>query len=63
MLYSVEKQAYKLKFLRSWRIHDVFHMLLLKKDTTRKWWVDKVVKQIEFDVRDNNDGEYKVEII
>ena len=30
VLHSVSKQAYKLKLPRKWRIHDVFHILLLK---------------------------------
>ena len=37
-------------------------MSLLEKDTTKKGWVDKKVKQINFDT-DNNSGEYKVEAI
>ena len=38
-------------------------MLLLEQDTTRTGRVDKLVRQIKFDIRDNNDGEYKVEAI
>ena len=39
-------------------------MLLLEHDTTRKGWVDKEVRQMEFDNDNgNNSGEYKVEAI
>ena len=30
ILYPIGKQAYKLKLLKKWRIHNVFHMSLLK---------------------------------
>ena len=30
VLHLIGKQAYKLKLLRKWRIHDVFHVLLLE---------------------------------
>ena len=38
-------------------------MSLLEQDTTRKRRVDKEVRQMEFDVGDNDNGEYKVEVI
>ena len=60
-LYLVGKQAYKLELPKKWKIHDVFHMSLLEQDTTRKEWMDKKVRQIEFDAGDNE--EYKVEAI
>ena len=59
----VGKQAYKLKFSKKWKIHDVFHVSLLEQDTTRKGRVDEEVRQIEFDAIDNDSGEYKVEAI
>lgn len=43
VFYPVEKQAYKLELPKKWRIHDIFHVLLLKQDTTRKEGVDKNV--------------------
>ena len=36
VLHPVRKQVYKLKLSRKWRIHDVFHVSLLKQDITRK---------------------------
>ena len=43
ILHLIEKQVYKIKLLKRWRIYDVFHMLLLEKDTTRKERVDENV--------------------
>ena len=44
VLHLVGKQAYKLELLGKWRIHDVFHVSLLKQDTIKKGWVDEEVK-------------------
>ena len=63
VLHPVRKQVYKLELLWSWRIHDVFYVSPLEQNTTRKRQVEKVVRQMEFDVKNNNDGEYKVEAI
>ena len=38
-------------------------MSLLKQNGTRKGQVDKMVRQMEFDARDDNGREYKVEAI
>ena len=38
-------------------------MSLLEQDTTRKGQIDKDVRQIKFDVGDNDSGKYKVEVI
>ena len=38
-------------------------MLLLEQDTTRKGQIDEEVRQIEFDVGNNDSGEYKMEAI
>ena len=63
VLYLVGEQAYKLELSKMWPIHDIFHMSLLKQITTRKGQMDKEVKQIKFDVNNNNSEEYKVEAI
>ena len=57
------KQAYKLELFRKWKIHNVFHVSMLKQDTTKKKQVDKKVKQMEFDASDDESGEYEVEAI
>ena len=57
MLHSVGKQAYKVELLRSLKIHDIFYVSLLEQDTIRKGWVDKVVRQMELNIGDNDDGE------
>ena len=44
VLYPIEKQAYKLELSRNWKIHNVFHVLLLKQNTSRKKWVNKKVR-------------------
>ena len=36
VLHPVGKQAYKLKLLRKWRVHNVFWVLLLEQDTIKK---------------------------
>ena len=62
ILHPFRKQAYKLKLFRKWRIHDVFHILLLKQDTTRKRRVDEN-NATKLDAGDNEGSEYKVEAI
>ena len=61
VLYPVEKQAYKLKLPRKWRIHDIFHVSLLEQDTTRKRQVDENATKL--DAGDNNSGKYKMKSI
>ncbi len=62
VLHAVGKQAYKLELLTKWKIYNIFYMLLLEQDITRKRRVDKVLleseKDVEFEVGDNK--EYKV---
>ena len=59
VLHLVCKQAYKLKLLKKWRIHNVFHISLLEQDTTKK---EQVKKVLELDVGDHS-KEYEVEAI
>ena len=60
-LHLVGKQAYKLELPKKWRVYNVFHMLLLEQDTTRKERVSKEVP--ELDNSNKNSEEYKVEAI
>ncbi len=62
VLYPVGKQAYKIKFPKKWRIHDVFHVSLLEQDTTRKGRVDETMSMLEFE-SDGDGEEYEVEAI
>ena len=62
VLHPVNKQVYKLELPRKWRIYG-FHVSLLEQDTTRKERVGKEFRQIEFDVGNDDSGEYEVEAI
>ena len=59
MLYSIGKQAYKLKLLKKWRIYNVFHVSLLEHDIPKKEQVKKIAK---LDTGDNGE-KYKIEAI
>ncbi len=62
VLHLVGKQAYKLELSKKWKIYDVFHVSLLKQDTTSKGRVDETTSRLEFE--NEGDGEeYKVEAI
>ena len=61
MLYLVGKQAYKLELLKKWRIYNIFHVLLLEQDTTRKEQVDENITELEFNA--GNSKKYKVKVI
>ncbi len=52
------KQAYKIELPKKWRIHDVFHVLLLEQDTTRKRQVE-----IAIELDKGNSEEYEVKAI
>lgn len=43
-------------------MHDVFYILPLEQNITKKEHIDKTISQIEFD-EDNDNGIYKVEVI
>ena len=60
-MHFIEKQAYKLKLLKKWRIYDVFHMLLLEQNTTKKRQVYENVT--ELNTGNENSREYKIEAI
>ena len=59
VLHPVDKQAYKLKLPKQWRIHNVFHVSLLEKDTTKKGQVNDT--QLNFEFKASNNKKYKVE--
>ena len=46
-------------FPKRWRVYDIFHMLLLEQDITRKEQIKET--QLEFEV--SNSKEYKLETI
>ncbi len=47
VLHALGKQAYKLELPTKWKIYNVFHVSLLKQDTTRKGPVDKALTEPE----------------
>ena len=52
VLHFVGKQTYKLELLKKWKVYNVFYMLMLKQNTTKKKQVKKITK-----LNANNDGE------
>ena len=58
VLYLVEKQAYKLKLPKKYKIHDVFHVTLLEQDTIRKEQLNEIT-QLKFKASD--DEKYELE--
>ena len=59
VLHLVGKEAYKFKLPKRWRIHNIFYVLLLEQNTSRKERVNKRVTELET----GNNKEYKVEAI
>ena len=59
VLHPVGKQAYKLELPKKWRIHNIFHVSLLKQDTRKKGRVNDTQLDFEFEV--GNNKEYKVD--
>ncbi len=60
--HPVRNQVYKLELLKKWSIYDVFHVLLLEYNITKKGWVDKTTSQLDFET-DNKEKKYKIEQI
>ena len=57
MLHLVGKQTYKLKLPKKSKIYDVFHVSLLKHDTTKKGQVNDV----QLECKTGNDKESEVD--
>lgn len=60
--YLVKNQVYKLELLKKWGIYDVFHVLLLEYNITKKEWVDKTTSQLDFEIN-NKEKKYKIKQI
>ena len=60
MSYLVGKQAYKLELPKKWKINNIFHILLLEQDITKKEWDKKV---LELNTSNKKSRKYKIEII
>ena len=60
MFHPVGKHAYKLELPKKWRIHDVFHVSVLKQDIKRKKRINE--ENVE-DLDAGNKREYEVEAI
>ena len=59
VLHPVGKQAYKFELPKKWRIHDVFHVSLLEKDTMKKRRVNDI--QLDFKFKAGNNKEYEID--
>ena len=55
VLHPVNKQAYKLELPKKWRIYNVFHILLLEQDITKKGQVNDM--QLKFEAGNNKEYE------
>lgn len=62
VIHPVEKPVYKLELSKKRKIHDIFHVLLLEQDSTKKEWVDKndITK---LDTDKDESGGYELEAI
>ena len=61
VLYPISKEAYKLKLPRKWRVHNVFHVLVLGQNTIKKGMVSKEIP--ELDIGNKDSKEYKMKVI
>ena len=61
MLYSIDKQAYKLELLKKWKVHNVLHVSLLEQDIIKEGRVSKKVP--ELDAGNKNSKEYEIQAI
>ena len=57
VLYPEDKQAYKLELPKKWKIHNIFHVLLLEQDITKKRQMNDMQLKFEAD----NEKEYKID--
>ena len=60
MLHPVKKQVYKLEIQARWKIYNIFHISLLKKNNTKK---EQMNKFLVLEFKADNNKEYKVEAI
>ncbi len=58
----MDKQAYKIELPKKLKIHNVFHVLLLEQDITRKEQVDETTSRLKFE-NDGDGKEYEVKVI
>lgn len=49
-----------MNLLKKKKIHNIFHVSLLKQNNTKITYVDKNLGKIKFDVANNEHGKYKV---
>ncbi len=63
VLHVVGKQAYKRELPAKWKIHDVFHVLLLEQDSIRKGRVAKALSEPEKEFEAGDNKEYEVKAI
>ena len=61
VFHPIGKQAYKLERPAKWRIYDMFHVLVVKQDITRKGRMNEFAEVPEFEP--GNNKEYKIEAI
>lgn len=61
--YSKKKIGLQTEINKKQRIHNVFQVLLLEQNTTKKEQLDKTMLPVEFDNSKNKSREYKVKAI